>query len=248
MNSLDDSLRYESIKAVISRKALLQSIYDDVYDKYHNCLMRSPVNGIALELGSGAGFTKKRIPEILTSDIIPYKGIDKVVDATRMPFPNDSLRCICMFNVFHHISDVDLFLKEAQRCLVQGGRVFIVDQHPGLFGYPIYKYFHHEYFDQSTVKWSFNTSGPLSNANGALAWIVFQRDRKIFEQKYPYFRIEKYEPHTPIAYWLSGGLKWWSLVPRQLTKAIKKIDSLLIDISPRFGSFVDVELLKVRYE
>lgn len=208
--------------------------------------MRSPSNGIALELGSGAGFAKKRIPEILTSDIIPYQGVDKVVDATHMPFPNDALRCICMFNAFHHISDVELFFKEAQRCLVPGGRVFIIDQHPGWFGYPIYKFFHHEYFDPSAIKWSFKSSGPLSNANGALTWIVFKRDRKIFEQKYPYFRIEKYEPHTPLAYWLSGGLKWWSLIPRQFIKAIKRIDSLLIKVSPQFGSFVDVELLKVK--
>lgn len=246
MKNLDDPCRYESLKATITKKALLQSIYADVYDKYRNCLMLSPPNGIALELGSGAGFAKKRIPEILTSDVIPYEGIDRVVDATHMPFSNDALRCIFMFNVFHHIANVDLFFMEAKRCLAPGGRILIVDQHPGWFGYPIYNFFHHETFDASVIQWTFNSSGPLSHANGALAWIVFKRDRKIFEQKYPCFRIEKYEPHTPLAYWLSGGLKRWSLIPGQLIKSIKKIDSLLIKVSPRFGSFADIELLKIR--
>lgn len=244
MKNLDDPIRYEAIRGIIERKGYLQSIYNDVYEKYRKCLMRCPQNGIALELGSGAGFVKIRIPEIITSDVIPYKGVDKIVDATHMPFPDESLRIICMFNVFHHISDVNLFFNEAQRCLVPGGRVLIVDQHPGWISYPIYKFFHHEYFDPTAIEWSFDSSGPLSNANGALTWIVFQRDQKQFIKKYPFFHIEMYEPHTPIGYWLSGGLKRWSLIPKRFINIIKKIDSLLIKISPHFGSFTDVELLK----
>ena len=68
---------------------------------------RTPEFGLILELGSGGGFAKDVITEIVTSDTLPYKGIDRVIDAANMPFTDESVRAICMNNVFHHIPDVE---------------------------------------------------------------------------------------------------------------------------------------------
>jgi hypothetical protein len=101
---------------------------------------------------------------------------------------------------------------------------------------------HHEPFDEFSEKWNFPSSGPLSGANGALPWIIFFRDRKKFFSLYPFLRIRRLETHTPLRYWLSGGLKSWSLMPGFLFGLFSFIDSFLIRVAPGFGSFLFVEI------
>ena len=229
---------------MIRRKGSLRRLYREIYQRYANCVSRSPAFGLVVELGSGGGFAKDVIPEIITSDTLPYEGVDQVIDAAGMPFPDESVRTICMTNVFHHIPDVEAFLREARRCLVPGGRVLIVDQHPGWISTPIYRRMHHEPFRMDADQWSFDTTGPLSGANGALTWIVFRRDRERFQALFPQLELVRYEPNSPIRYWLSGGLKPWSLLPSWAFGLATALDRALVAVAPETGSFVDVELMK----
>ena len=215
-----------------------------MYSRFAACLARCPAQGIAVEIGSGGGFAKEVIPELVTTDTVAYEGVDRVVDATRMPFPDASVRAILMLNVFHHIPDVEAFLREATRCLRPDGRLLIVDEHPGFIGLPIYRHLHHEPFRPDTPEWRFESEGPLSGANGALAWMVFRRDRARFERDFPGLRLLSYEPHTPFRYWLTGGLKRWCLLPGALFGIASRVDRALIRLSPEFGSFVDVEVAR----
>lgn len=245
MEGLDSPERITALRNTIERKPSLRRFYENIYLRYSACLERCPFEGLAVEIGSGAGFAKSVIPELVTSDVLPYDGIDQVIDGTGLPFPDNSLRFICMTNVLHHIPNVELFFDEAQRCLRKGGRLFMVDQHVGVISKPILKYFHHEPFYQNSKEWKFTSTGPLSSANGALAWVVFVRDRKEFENMYPGFQMINYETKTPIFYWVTGGLKQWSLVPESMLEAVEKFDSFLLGVSSVFGSFVDIEVEKV---
>jgi len=244
--SLNDATRHRFLIETIKKKDALRNFYDEAYEKFAACLKRCPEEkGIILELGSGGGFIKERLPEVITSDTIPYPNVDQIVDATQLPFDSNSIKAIFLLNTLHHISNVRQFFLEADRCLMEGGRIFITDQHPGFFSKPILKWFHHEPFDMKKSDWHFESSGPLSGANGALAWIVFQRDRKLFEAEFPRLKIVCHEAHTPLLYWLSGGLKRWSLAPRAIISEIKKIEERLIKLNRNFGSFVDIELVKL---
>ncbi len=244
MNHLDDPARGEQIAAIIRRKPALYQWYCDVYRRYAAALARCPEEGLAIELGAGGGFARKFIPELCTADVLPYSMVDLVFDACRMPFADQSVRFFCMLNVFHHIPDAKSFLSECQRCLVPGGRVLIVDQYPGLIGRWIFRYMHHEPFLPDAEDWSFPSTGPLSGANGALAWIVFLRDREAYTREFPHLSIESVVPRSPLQYWLSGGLKSWTLIPSALTGLAGFADKALLKCSPRFGSFMDVELTK----
>ena len=62
-----------------------------------------------VEIGSGAGFIKKIIPNTVTSEIISLEGIDMQLDATNLNFDNNSLDAILLLNVFHHISEPEKF-------------------------------------------------------------------------------------------------------------------------------------------
>lgn len=242
-SSLDDPARLQEIRARVHGKPFLKLFYLDVYQRYQACIERSPVSGDIVELGSGGGFVKQVLPEVLTSDVIAYEGIDQIVDATAMPFADASLRTILMLNVFHHIPDAEAFLRECQRCLQPGGRVLIVDQHMGWISRPILQHLHHEACDPAAKDWKFQSTGPLSSANGAMAWMVFQRDRQRFEALFPGLELLGYRPHTPLSYWLAGGLKSWSLVPGFLYPLARSFDKALAWCCPNLGSFVDIELV-----
>ncbi len=244
MSSLDDHTRVKQIQSIIRRKKSLTKLYFEFYSKYLDCISRSPVGGISLEIGSGAGFLKEIAPRVITSDIIPYKTVDMVMDACRMPFPDSSISSVFMLNTLHHISKTKSFFPELIRCLTPQGRVFIIDQYHGWLSNGIYKYLHHEPYFPDTANWEFETSGPLSGANGALGRIIFYRDRKIFERLYPSLHITQRTPHTPFRYWFSGGLKSWCLLPESLFKLLTKLDNWVAKEFPNTCSFMDIELVK----
>jgi SAM-dependent methyltransferase len=185
------------------------------------------------------------VPDIITSDTIAYEGVDRVVDATQMPFADGELRALFLMNVFHHIPDVSAFLHEAERCLSPGGRVFMFDQYPGWISTPILKHAHHEPFNPDADEWKFASSGPLSGANGALAWMVFERDLRKFEQRYPKLKLRQFSPCAPLRYWIAGGLKSWSLLPGWAFGAATALDEGLVALTPKLGSFVDIEIERV---
>ena len=88
---IDSPDRYDFIQSLIRTKKFLDSIYMDDYSRLKRGLSLCPISKPCLEIGSGAGFLKRIIPEIITSDIIPYKGVDRVIDATSLPFEDESL-------------------------------------------------------------------------------------------------------------------------------------------------------------
>ena len=246
MNSLDDVARGDAILSTIRSKAALHLWYNEVYDSYAETLGRCPADGLVVELGAGVGFAEERIPDVIKTDVLPYNGVDFVFDAARMPFSDNSVRMFCMLNVFHHLPDVEAFLSECRRCLIPGGRVLIVDQYPGWIAHSVLKHIHHEPYVPDAKTWSFDSSGPLSGANGALAWIVFFRDRSRLEELYPQLKIAKIQRHTPLRYWLSGGLKWWSLIPQPTWRLSCLLDRFLLWCSPEWAGFMNVELVKER--
>jgi SAM-dependent methyltransferase len=243
MTDLDDPARYDEIRRRVRGKPALEALYREVYDEFAACLARCPPAGGVLEIGSGAGFAREVVPELIASDILPYPGLDVVLDARRLPFGAATLRAILLFNVFHHIPDAGAFLAECERVLRPGARMLIVDPHPGIVGGPILRWIHHEPYD-ATGGWTFESTGALSGANTVLCWIVFRRDRAVFERRCPGLSLVRYQPVSPLRYWLSGGLKWWTLLPSALFPAATALDRRLVAAWPDTGSFVNVELVR----
>ena len=244
LSELDQPERVEHLRGIIAGKPFLRRLYLELYGRYAACLRRCPPGGVAVELGSGAGFVKEVLPEVVTSDVLAYPGVDRVIDGTHMPFQDGTLRAALLLNVFHHLADAEAFLREAERCLAPGGRLLIIDQHPGLISTPILRHLHHEPFRPEAAAWAFETTGPLSGANGALAWIVFRRDLARLREVVPGLELVRYEPHTPLRYWLAGGLKRWSALPGWAFPMATVLDRVLTWCSPRLASFVDVELVR----
>ena len=198
-------------REIIRSKPFLRKIYLDWYGLILASLPR--IQGRVLELGSGGGFFKELLPALVTSEIVAWQGVDVIADAGLLPFPSASLRAIVMTDVFHHLPSPRSFLKEAGRCVRPGGVLAMVEPWVTAWSSMIYRHLHHEPFMPQAVEWEFPSEGPLSGANNALPWMVFQRDRPRFEEEFPEWSIQRIEPFMPVRYLLSGGVSLRSLMP-----------------------------------
>ncbi len=189
-------------RRIIREKAFLRRLYEEWYGLIRGAL--PPFEGPVLELGSGAGFMAEFIEGLITSEVFATPGASMVLDGTRLPFVTD---------VFPHMPAPRLFLGEAVRCLKPGGRIVMIEPWVTRWSRFVYRQFHHEPFVPDAAHWEFPSSGPLSGANGALPWMVFERDRAIFEREFPRLRLVSVQPLMPVTYLVSGGVGMRSLMP-----------------------------------
>jgi SAM-dependent methyltransferase len=241
INDLDDPDNILMIREIIRRKRFLVETYKSFY---RDLLAKS--GGVAphkrvVELGSGASFLKNLSPHVITSDVLPYEGVDWVFSGMEMPMDDRTIDAFLMIDVLHHIKDSRQFLREASRCLKPGGKIVMIEPANTAWSRIIYKNFHHEPFETG-AGWGFEEGGPLSGANMAIPWIIFFRDRDMFRREFPQFRICSITLHTPLRYLISGGLSLRQLLPAFLYPIVHFIEKLLTPINSYIGLFMTIEL------
>lgn len=227
---------------LIQKKPILKSLYQDFYKQFCNSIDNFE-SKVLVELGSGGGLIKEIIPNVITSEILKVPNVDRIFSATDMPFESNSVDAFLMIDVLHHITEPRLFFKEANRCLRKEGEIIMIEPANTIWGRFIYKNLHHEMFDVSS-DWNLEEVGPLSHGNGAIPWIIFNRDRDIFEKDFPEFNILSIRCHTPFRYLLSGGLSFRQLIPSCTDMFFKFIEFCLSPLNRWIGMFQTIELKK----
>jgi SAM-dependent methyltransferase len=212
-------------RRIIAENRFLRKIYQEWYSMIAAELPAGP--GALLEIGSGAGFLRDYIPELVTSDVFPVLGLDLVLNSRHLPFAAGCLRAIAMTNVFHHISSPALFLDEAARCVRPGGTMLMIEPWDSMWSRWVYGNLHHEPYQRDAEQWNFPSSGPLSGANGALPWIVFERDRARLAIDHPQWRVASLKPLMPLAYLISGGVTYRSMMPGKLYSWFRALEWIL---------------------
>ncbi|RJP91413.1 MAG: class I SAM-dependent methyltransferase [Desulfobacteraceae bacterium] len=224
---VDDPASNNVFSRIIRENGFLRRIYEQWYADLAGSLP-SDVPGPVLELGSGAGFLDRYVPRLITSEILAVPNVDIVMDGQRLPFADASLRGIVMLDVLHHLPQVRLFFAEAGRCVQPGGVVAMIEPWNTAWGGFVYRYLHHEPFSRHAADWHFPVGGPLSAANSALPWIIFERDRQVFEREFPCWEIIRIARHTPFAYLLSGGLSLRPLIPESGFFLCRRIEKMFL--------------------
>jgi SAM-dependent methyltransferase len=197
---------------LIFRKPFLRRLYLAHYREFARALRGVPPGAI-VELGSGGGFLGDVMPGVVTTDAVAAPFVARRMVAERLEFPDGSLAGILMLNVFHHLPDPRVFLREAVRTLEPGGRVIMIEPAHTWLWSRLYRMFSLEPYDEKAAGWGFPPAGRFTGANVPQAWIVFERDRAVFEREFPEFRIVKVRHHTAFLYVLSGGIWYRSLAP-----------------------------------
>lgn len=228
---------------IIREKAFLKCFYQKCYLSINESLPNS-INGPVLEIGSGAGFLKECISGSLTSEILHIPGVDVICDGQNLPFQSASLRGIVMLDVLHHIPCVKLFLSAAAHCVKPGGAIVMIEPWNTRWSQFVYKHLHHEPFDLKASEWNLPSSGPLSQANSALPWIIFERDRRVFEQEFPVWQLKNNSLHSPFSYLLSGGISYRISLPAILFEICNKLENLLNPWIGFWAMFATIVLIR----
>jgi SAM-dependent methyltransferase len=241
---LDDPRTTDLRRAIIEEKRFLRNIYADWYSRIATAL--PPGHGSVLEIGSGAGFLAEFVPALVTSDLFVCPGVRVVLDALHLPFARGTLRGIVMTNVLHHVSEPRQFFSDALTCVGPGGVIAMIEPWVTPWSRLVYTHVHHEPFQPDAAEWTFPSTGPLSGANGALPWILFQRDRARFEREFPGWSIERIEPMMPFRYLVSGGVSLRNLTPEWTTAFWRGLERLMGGASQRMAMFALIILRKGR--
>src|SRR5689334_13024071 len=94
--------RFEEHRRAWEANPALRELYGRWYERVRRALP-PPALGPWVELGSGPGFAKQFIPELLLSDVVKAPWHDHEVAAEKLPWPDGGLGAIVLFDVLHHL-------------------------------------------------------------------------------------------------------------------------------------------------
>jgi SAM-dependent methyltransferase len=221
-------------KRLILDRPLLKWCYDDWYRHLLEDARSVSGEGVLLELGSGGSYLKDLEPSVITSDVVAGVA-EQVVDGRSLPFPDRSIRALFLTHVLHHIPDVSAFLREADRALMPGGVISMIEVAHTPFARFFFRNFHPEPYRDDVREWAFAQQDSMMDSNQALSWILFVRDRRKFEELHPGLRIESISFLPWFSYLLAGGVTGRCLVPSCLNRLIFGLERLLPPLAPLFA-------------
>jgi SAM-dependent methyltransferase len=201
--------------------------------------------GLHVEVGAGGGFLEEFVPGLIKTEVEKFPFTDVVCRAEEMPFANESVACLYMVNVLHHIEQPSAFFREAMRVLCPGGRIAMIEPTVTPFSRLIYTYLHHEPFDPKTPNWNLPPGGRLSGGNDAMPWIIFWRDRRLFDKQFPCFRINEAYQHDYFVHFLSGGVTTRSFLPTTALRILSMLENAMPFLRPAFALFQTVIVEKI---
>ena len=207
-------------------KRLLRTIYGSFYNQIIAHIDHT-LPGKIVELGSGAGNLKSILPHAICTDLFPNPWLDAVCNAYAMPFENNSVSHLVLFDVFHHLERPNAFLKEARRVLTGGGRVIIFEPYMSTTSAMVYGFFHHE-----PIGWkkliNYSDDAPSGNsyyaAQGNATRLFFRHESENWLKGWKVFHTQ---PMVSFSYLLSGGYSKPALYPETVLPMLQKLDALL---------------------
>ena len=222
------------------QKPVLRRIYQEEF--FSRQLAQRKPGGISIEVGGGPGFFKEVLPEVVSTDLVYCPWLDVIADAHRLPFREGSVSNVFGLDMLHHLAAPMAFLKEAERVLVPGGRLILVEPWVTPFSFVIYRYLHQEDCDLSTDP--FAESNPERAAakkafdgNQAIPYLLFgSRNRAKTMALVPRLAIATIEQFCLFAYLLSFGFKPLNLLPKFLYPSVAKFERVTLPLWRRIGS------------
>src|SRR5436309_3192538 len=223
-------------RSIWERKPVLRLVYDDFYDR----IAAACKPGLTIELGGGIGNLKRRLTEVVATDIQYAPWLDCVADAQRLPFADACAANIVMVDVLHHLQFPVLFFREAARVLRPGGRVLMVEPAITWGSSLFYRLFHHEPVRSCADVLSHgapDSGRDPYESNQAIPTLLATRDRERFHRLFPALRIASVQWFSFAAYPLSGGFQAWSLIGEGAARRLLRIERALEPMLGRLAGF-----------
>jgi SAM-dependent methyltransferase len=222
----------------VGKKESIRLLYQD----FHRQLLESCPEGRVLDIGGGTAHIKNFRPDIVSTDILSFPGIDVVADAHRLPFPDESFSGVVMLDVLHHLERPIEFLKEASRVLKRGGRLAMIEPAMTTVARRFYDHFHEEPVDMGVDPFApveIDPGRDPFDANQAIPTLLFSTPSacRRLEQTIASLRVQSVKWLSLLAYPLSGGFQSWSLMPITLIKPLLALEERIPQIIQRHIAF-----------
>jgi SAM-dependent methyltransferase len=221
---------------VWERKPVIRLIYNDFYDR----IVSECVPGVTIEIGGGIGNLKRRLPNVVSTDIQFANWLDCVADAQHLPFPASMVANVVMVDVLHHVEFPVHFFREAARVLRRGGRIVMIEPAITLGSTLFYRLLHQEPVRTLADPLTDGTPDPRRDpyySNQAIPTLIATRDRERFEHMFPNLTFRRVDWFSFATYPLSGGFKSWSLLPQRLAPHALRLERAIEGALGRFVAF-----------
>ncbi len=212
-------------RAIWAAKPIIRKLYE----KWYGCIQQALRPGRTLELGGGSGNLTDFLPEAITSDIVYEPWLDAVMDAHAIPFKEESLDNIVLFDVLHHLAAPAVFFQEVERVLRAKGRAVMMEPYVSWLSFPVYRFLHAEGMEWDTdpfLDQSSERKEPFEG-NQAVPTLIFQKQKEKFLETCPRLRIIRQETMDLFLYPLSGGFHNPSFAPKFLWRVLEFGEDLL---------------------
>jgi SAM-dependent methyltransferase len=213
-----------------------------LYRDFHRRLLDICPVGHVLDIGGGTAHIKDSRPDIVSTDILSFPGIDVVADAHRLPFPDEFFSGVVMLDVLHHLERPIEFLEEASRVLKPGGRLAMIEPAMTTVARRFYHHFHEEPVDMDADPFAPVTINPDRDpfdANQAIPTLLFATSaacRRV-EKVIPSLLVRSVKWLSLLAYPMSGGFQNWSLMPAALVSPMLAFEDKVPEVVRRQIAF-----------
>jgi SAM-dependent methyltransferase len=220
------------------KKGTIRLLYKD----FHRRLLESCPEGRVLDIGGGTAHIKEIRPDVVSTDILPFPGIDVVADAHRLPFPDGTFSGVVMLDVLHHLERPIEFLTEISRVLKVGGRIAMIEPAMTLVARQFYHHFHEEPVEMQVDPFApvaINPHRDPFDANQAVPTLLFGTTaaRRRVEQTVPSLRVRIVKWTSLLAYPMSGGFQKWSLMPAAMVRPLLALEEKVPEMIRRHFAF-----------
>jgi SAM-dependent methyltransferase len=203
-------------------RPLLREIYAGFYDRILKQIDTAAVGAI-VEIGSGVGNLKERLPAAIGSDLYFNSWLDLVCSGYSLPLRDAAVSSLILFDVFHHLERPVAFFREAARVLGRGGRVILFEPYISVASWIAYGVFHPEPVALSAPL-DLAAEAPPDRyyaAQGNATRMFFRGESEAWASRW---RIRHAEAFAAFHYLLSGGFSKPALYPRRFSGVMRSFD------------------------
>jgi SAM-dependent methyltransferase len=186
------------------------------------------LDGPTIEVGAGCGQFHDFMPDSVPTDIVTTPWADTQADAEDLPFDDGSAANLVMIDVLHHVPHPAVALAEAERVLMPGGRLVVVEPYCSPLSTFGYRRFHHEPLDLTA-----DPAAPVDqssddpfDSNIAIPTLIFWRRPELLREWSPRLHVIGRRRLAWLAYPLCGGFTGRPLLPPAGIRLADRVDAL----------------------
>lgn len=223
-------------RSVWRDKPVLRSVYHDFYRRIGEWL----VDGPTVELGCGTGNFKEFFQSAVAVDTSFAPWIDLVADAHALPLADACISNIVLIDVIHHLAEPRQFLREAERVLISGGRLVLIEPAITSLSWFFYRFLHPERVDFSVDPFTLVDEAARHDpydGNQAIPTLLFLKNGERLREAFPDLTIRHRSFLSLFVYPMSGGFRRWSLVPSSMVASLLKLEDRLLPVVGKWMAF-----------